>query len=465
MMKVMQENPHVRFCERKFVSAKPRYGVQLYNKLRVIVSAVVLAAFATGFAAEPKPSSRPPRIARMRFDHATNLYRAGETAKVEFSASERIDGPALREGILNVWADDGWTNVIMRRTIDLSKAATTTVELTRATPGSIRVYVEGNGIRSSMDRLLFDPVKIRPLTPCPDDFETYWRGERERLDREVPIAVEKIPAPEIATANHDMFRVSFATFGGKRIYGILAIPKGKGRFPAIINVPGAGSGERSLSGRIIRKGWITLMMNIHCIPLTGTKEEYKARYDAWFDAYAKKVGEPRYQYVGYAESREAPLYHRTILGMTRAIDWLAKEPCADPSRFVYYGASQGGGYGLYLTAMWGRFAKSLILCPNKCDMLAYREGRQPGSSHIWNQKPENRAKAERTAPYHDNCNFARLITTPVRAMVGTADDNCQTVGIIAAFNMIPSKDKAIAILPHTGHGWHTAGFDKWLFDL
>ena len=97
-------------------------------------------------------------------------------------------------------------------------------------------------------------------------------------------------------------------------------------------------------------------------------------------------------------------------------------------------------------------------------MLAYRAGRQPGSSHIMNQKPENIAAAERNAPYHDNCNFARMIKTPVRMVYGTADDNCQTVGGIAAFNEIASEDKKLVLLSGNGHGWLTAGLDKWLFD-
>ena len=48
---------------------------------------------------------------------------------------------------------------------------------------------------------------------------------------------------------------------------------------------------------------------------------------------------------------------------------------------------------------------------------------------------------------------------------GTADDNCQTVGGIAAFNAIASKDKRLQLLPGVGHGWHTAGLEDWLFNF
>jgi len=118
---------------------------------------------------------------------------------------------------------------------------------------------------------------------------------------------------------------------------------------------------------------------------------------------------------------------------------------------------------MYLTAMWGKFRKSVFLCPNKCDMLAFLHGRQPGSSHIMEQKPENMERACRNAVYHDNCNFAKMIHTPIRMMYGSADDNCQTIGGIAAFNVIASKDKKLRILPAKGHGWHKADLEQWLF--
>lgn len=423
---------------------------------KLMTAASLAVAFAMlAIAAEPQ---KKPAVVRIRPDAASHVYKTGATAKVSISVEN-----APKDGKTEVWADDGWTNVVWRHTLVFSNETTAVATLTRSTPGSFRIHVKGSGFKERMDRILFGVDKITPLTPRPADFEAYWRGERERLEREVPIAVEKTRAKDLDTPDHEMYRVSFATFNNGRVYGILAVPKGNGRFPFVVNVPGAGIGQWGIDKRYLRKGWGTLMMNVHGFPLGKTKKEQQANYNAWFAEYATKKGEPRYQYVGYSESREAPFYHPIMLGMARAIDWLASEPYADASHFVYYGGSQGGGFGLYLTALYGRFSKSLILFPNKCDMMAYREGREPGSSHIKNQKPENRAKAEANAPYHDNCNFARMIKTPIRIVHGTADDNCQTVGAIAAFNCIASKDKALRIVPGAGHGCGPDGLDKWLF--
>ena len=407
--------------------------------------------------------ARPPAF-HVRPDAADNRYRVGDRATVKVDVSDWKTGSA---GRVEAWVDDGWTNVVWRRTVDLDREPSFTIgDLTRATPGSLRIHLRGGGIRERMDRILFGCGEILPLTPCPDDFETYWREEGARLEREVPIDVEKVPAPRLSSATHDAFTVRFATFGGGAVYGILSVPKGGGPFPVCVNVPGAGAGDTVLRKAICREGWVTLLMNIHGFLVCATRQEQKARFDEWLAAHVRESGEPTYQRYGFATGRrDAPIYHDTLLGMVRALTWLAKEPYTDASRFVYYGCSQGGGFGIYLTALYGRFAKALILCPNMCDMLAYRAGRQPGSEHIMDQKPEHRPAAETVGPYYDACNFARLIRTPVRMVYGLSDDNCNTVGGIAAFNVIPSEDKALHLLPGAGHGWHAAGFDTWLFTL
>ena len=121
-------------------------------------------------------------------------------------------------------------------------------------------------------------------------------------------------------------------------------------------------------------------MNMHCFPVGRDKKEQKERFDAWLSDLWARGGEPKYQRFGFAAGRDKPIYHDVVTGMVRALDWLADEPYADASRFVYCGCSQGGGFGIYLTSLWGRFRKSLILCPNMCDMLAYKAG--PATSRV-----------------------------------------------------------------------------------
>ena len=407
--------------------------------------------------------------ARFKSDSADNTYVVGAKASIEATITDQ-SGKLVKEGVVEISADDGWTNVLWRQTFDLSKTQTIKMEFSRNEPGSIRFHAKGLNFARyhNIDRVIFGVDGIRPLTPFPDDFEEYWRSEQKRLDREVPFDVEKTPARKLSTKDSIVYRVSFPTFNGKRIYGLLSVPKGGGRHPAIINVPGAGPGWYALRSEITRKGWITLMMNIHEFPVCSNKTEQVACYKKHLARLRKESGEPKYQRYGFGTGRrEAPIYHDMVLGMVRAVEWLANEPYADSSRFVYKGVSQGGGMGILLTALWGRFAKSAIYCPSMCDMLAYKYGREPGTPNIKDQTDDHRPLADMVAPYYDSCNFARLIKTPIRMAHGTRDDNCNTVAGIAAFNSLASKDKSLIVLPDKGHPvWFKdeSSISEWLFD-
>ena len=425
-----------------------------------LLSGLLVMGLAAATAVEAADGPKPAHF-RVRPDSENGCYPVGGKAIVEIAIEEDGRRP---EGPVDAWVDDGWTNVLWKRTVDMSTEPTFKMELTRTTPGSLRIHLKAKGMAERLDRVIFGVDDIKPLTPCPDDFEAYWKGERERLEREVPLAVEKTPAPHLDTADYHAFYVSVATFDGGRVHAILTVPKGDGVFPVCATVPGAGPGQVAPWNLMARKGWISITMHIHGFPIAKTADEQKARYNTWLAALKKKSGEPTYQRFGFAMGRDLPIYHNSILGMVRMLDWLAKEPYADASRFVYFGGSQGGGYGLYLTSMWGRFAKSVVYFPNMCDMMAYREGRQPGSEHIMDQTDEHRPAAEQTGPYYDACNFARLIRTPIRIMHGLADDNCHTVGGIAAFNSIPSKDKKLLLIPGLGHRWIKTEFEQWLFE-
>lgn len=444
-----------------------------------LVKSVMAAAFALpcvvscAAASADAGATGGPYYAHFKADKESNLYKAGDKAVVEVSVTDK-PGNVLREGVVDIWADDGWTNKVWSRTVDLAKESQPVkMELTRITPGSLRLRVRGRNVpvRFGFDRVIFDVDGIKPLAPCPADFEAYWRGEQKRLEREVPFSVEKTLEPKLCNGFRDVYRVSFPTFNGKRVYGLLGIPKGRGNgpFPAIVNVPGAGPGEWFLRGEIVMPGYVTLMMNLHDFPHCADGKEQKARYDEYLAKLVAESGEPKYQAYGFGTGRrEAPIYHDALLGMARAVEWLSHETYVDSERVVYYGCSQGGGCGILLTALWGKFEKSCILCPSMCDLLAFKYGREPGScEYVKNQSAAHRPVAEKVGPYFDACNFARLIRTPVRMMYGTADDNCNTIGGIAAFNSLSSKDKKLVLMPGKGHGWlrKGTGLEEWLFPV
>ena len=101
------------------------------RKMAVALVTAAVAAQSALVAAKPEPI-----FAKYRFDAKSNLYPAGGTAKVEAYVADK-HGNLATKGVVDVWVDDGWTNVVWRRTVDLAKEPRFKMEFTRDTPGSL----------------------------------------------------------------------------------------------------------------------------------------------------------------------------------------------------------------------------------------------------------------------------------------------------------------------------------------
>ena len=200
-------------------------------------------------------------------------------------------------------------------------------------------------------------------------------------------------------------------------------------------------------------------MNVHSYaqpegPGGYSSPERQRLYAAQDERFAKPCGVKRYCQAGIHKSREDYFYYASILGINRAFNWLATRPECDKRNFTYSGTSQGGGFGLMMTALNKNITKSCIFVPAITDLMGYRqEDRQSGWPRLIEaQRPENRAAAEKWAPYFCGVNFARRISCPVRFVVGFADVVCTPNGVYSAFNVCPSKDKRIYDGIGMGHG-------------
>lgn len=412
-----------------------------------------------GAAAWCAPSTCIDARIKAEANRVNGRYAVGETAVVTFTAVG-TNGLPLTEGKLRVSLDNFGRRKVSERTVDLSKENPFTVSTTKETPGFMRCTVGGvDGVttRSNADWVKgpyvygvgFDVEKIASGTPDPADFDAFWSQAIAACEREVPLDPRLERMPEKSTADVDYFRVSFATVQGRRVYGWMSRPGdlAKGPYPVRVSVPGAGIGALGVS---VEKGAVHFLLNVHSYPQLEDGGEKnggarKAKYDAQDREFAAPRGVKRYCQAGIHESREAYFYYATILGVNRAVNWLAAQPWCDRADFTYSGTSQGGGFGLVLTALNRNFTRSCIFVPALTDLLGFKvEDRQSGWPQIIEaQKPENRAAAERWAPYFCGVNFARRIHVPIRFVVGFSDNTCSPNAVFAAYNACPSADKAI----------------------
>lgn len=388
-------------------------------------------------------------------DKADALYACGETATFTVTAVDTAGAPAT-SGVVTATLDNFGPKTFGKRSIDLAKENPFTVSGTLAEPGFLRVCLAGRDCRNQVFGVGYEPTKLEKGSPSPADFDAFWAAAKERLAREVPLDAQVVRVPARCTKDFEFFRISFATFG-RRVYGYMSVPTDRSRapYPVDFQVSAAGFGgwTNDMHGK---RDAISVFFSVYPFEphWDWAKLGLKAKYDE-LNARTQKTYGTGYATSGITVSREAYFFYPVLLGIDRAVDWLAARPDVDKGRFRYQGTSQGGGFGFYLTGLNHTFTRAAFYVPAITDTMGYLKGRQSGWPRIVENNsatPEARAAAERNAPYFDGANFAARIRCPVRVAVGFADTTCAPCAVYAAYNAIPVTDKGIVHGIGMGHG-------------
>ena len=387
---------------------------------------------------------------RVDLDRPDGIYRCGETATFSVRLLEKKN-LAEAERPFTV-LDNFGTTVLTNMPFDVSATGVVfKVSGTLREPGFLRLSLpptkNGRG-DPFVFSAGFEPEKIRKGSPSPNDFDAFWADARARLAREVPLDAQVVRVSERSTKAFDFYRISFATFG-RRVHGYMSVPtdKSKAPFPVDfgVNAAGFGSWTNDMRGE---KNSIRVQFSVYPFPPDWRWKQngLEAKYKAMDADVQSKYGVPRYCLAGIAESREAYFFYPVILGIDRAVDWIAARPDVDRRRFCYQGTSQGGGFGFYLCGLNHTFTRAAFYVPAITDTMGYLKGRQSGWPQVVENNsstPARRATAEKWAPYFDGANFASRIACPVRVAVGFSDTTCPPCAVYAAYNEIKVKDKAI----------------------
>ena len=399
-------------------------------------------------------------------DHTNLLYKVGEEAT--FTVTAKRDGKVATNGLVQLKLDNFGRKVQLNESVDLAKGNPFTVKGTLAEPGFLRLTLNAKDEKAKVWGVGYEPERIVKGSPSPDDFDAFWSAARAKLAKEVPLDAQMTKVPERCTADFDFYRISFATFG-RRVYGYMSVPtdQAKAPYPVEFQVSAAGFGSwtNNMTGE---KGLIKVFFAVYPWAPHWDWQTLglQAAYDYMNDACDRTYGCKNYSRAGLSKSREAYFFYPVLLGLDRAVDWLAARPDVDKSRFWYQGTSQGGGFGFYLTGLNRAFTRATFFVPAITDTLGGLTGRQSGwPQPLENHRAEDRAAVEKNAPYFDAANFASRIACPVRVAVGFADTTCAPCAVYAAYNEIKVADKGIVHGFGMGHGCFGKFYEelgKWL---
>lgn len=288
-----------------------------------------------------------------------------------------------------------------------------------------------------------DPQKIIPSIDLPTAFETYWDQAKTELSK-IPIDARMTLLPERCTENVNVFHLNLQNFrSGSRLYGILCVPKKDGKYPAILRVPGAG--VRAYAGDIANaeKGFITLEIGIHGIPVNLDPGVYSNLASGSLFGYWNLNLDDKDRYY----------YKRVYMGCVRANDFLVSLPQFDGANLGVTGGSQGGALAIITGALDSRVKFLTAFYPALSDVTGYLQGRAGGWPHLFDKTNFNfnntKQKIE-TAGFYDVVNFARRLKIPGMYSWGFNDETCPPTSMYAVYNSITSP-KELFLVPETGH--------------
>ena len=402
------------------------------------------------------PPARPPETAiaertwRVETDRPDAIYRCGETATftVELQSTNNLVKP-MDIASVHVRLDNFGPGVVTNAVFDLSATNVFTISGTLAEPGFLRVVLpktKARGKDPSDFSAGFEPESIRKGSPSPEDFDEFWAKAIRDFEESVPVDPQLELVPERSEGAFNYWRVSFAAPHGTRAYGFLSMPKdasAEKKYPVRVQVPAAGHGSWTFKMNGADDA-ICMMMSVHPFELPDDQEENIRRQDVVKTGLKERFGTRDYTRAGLDVSREDYYFFRAILGINRAVDWLAARPEVDLLNFTYSGTSQGGGFGFYLLGLNRHFTKGALFVPACTDTMGYLGGRQSGWPRPVDGDPEEGREARaKNAPYFDGANFASRIRCPVRVAVGFSDIVCAPCAVYATFNEIRVADKGI----------------------
>lgn len=305
----------------------------------------------------------------------------------------------------------------------------------------VRTEYQGKSY-SDMVKVGYEPEKIRPTVMMPDDFLTFWKNAMAEAAK-IPMDVIMTPLPQYSTKTVDVFLVNLQNHKrGKRIYGYLCKPKAAGKYPVMLNPPGAGVKSTLPYTAHADLGYITLTIEVHGVSPMLDSEAYR-NINSLIGDYPQIRLEDRDNYY----------YKSVYLGCVRSIDFLCSLPEWDQKNVLVTGGSQGGALSIITAALSNRVTRLASFYPALSDLTGYLHGRAGGWPHLLserNQAMNNTPERLRTIGYYDVVNFAKQIKVPGFYSWGYNDDTCPPTAVFAAINSI-SAPKTISITPISGH--------------
>lgn len=308
-------------------------------------------------------------------DRPSHIYRVGEKAVFN------ITGPPTT--LINVELSCDGEAILQTLTV----TAPADVPFALSAPGILRCTIKAPGMSRKMCGVAFDPEQILATLPEPADFTEFW--QKGLLDlASIPADFKMTERTDVSTDEATIYELECANVNNSRHYGFLRLPKVATKLPLLVYVEGAGSGQNleiflqhcDNVKKFMRHPVAALTIGVHPYKPEDGHEQHKKQHDN----YVQSLEAKSYWLEGLGKENQQTFFYRAILGGVRMIDEVIKLPAIDDNRVAYLGASQGGGFGLYLTALSPHIKAAFCGVPCFGDVGGFLMGRHPTQSMLKN---------------------------------------------------------------------------------
>ena len=326
---------------------------------------------------------------------------------------------------------------------------------------TLRVEISGTKIVNEIGAIA-SPYDIKTAVEEPEDFEAFWKKQREELNK-IPVeAIEKKPYPLWAPYNKTVvcYDMKIKCLGGKPVSGYLSMPRNAKpkSLPAVVSFHGAGVRSAYAHPHIGEK-MISFNVNAHGIE--------NSKPDEYYQSLKLSNGKKLVNYAWHGIWDKDQCYYKNMfLRVMRALDYIKTLPEWDGKNLFVTGASQGGAQSIVAAAL----DKDVTFCqagvPALCDHNAFYANRTPGWPKVANLSDKSKLTSEKKCfmavmNYYDVAHFAKRVKCEITVAAGLIDHVCSPISVMAAYNNIPATaKKSIQIKPAGSHGNASAGLEK-----
>lgn len=317
-------------------------------------------------------------------------------------------------------------------------------------PGFYRftcTFTPDRGGKSISDSLVigYDPEKVNTPVTREADFDKFWKKTLKELAGIEP-EYNLILKSEKCTEKVNVYLVEMKSLGDLTVRGWLEVPKAKGKYPALLRVPGYTSAMKPTE------------MYDDVVVFSFNPRSHGESDDA--------PGAPLELWVRGLDSKDSYYYRGTYMDCIRAVDFLASRPKVDTKRIAVWGGSQGGGLSFMTAAMDKRISYCLADVPWLCDWKRYLETTNWEEIDDWlaADPARNWDSMFREMSYFDTMNMAERIKCPVLMGIGLQDKVCPPSTSFATYNKIKSP-KEYRVYLRSGHDLDPKHWElghKWL---